>query len=241
MKQLCSIFVGITLVTSTNQIAATEYPDVYAKLLQTYVGPEGVKYAQWHANEQDMEAIREVVEFYGTTKPPEDKAASLAWHLNAYNAWILHNILRKYPTDGPLAGEAFFFHGNRIRVSGQRTSFDNLEQKLIRPVFNEPRIHFALNCAAESCPPLWNQPFRAATLDADLEMLTLAFINNHPEGVVVAPDGRVQLSKIFEWYAEDFGGKDNLLAYVNQYRNQNIPIDARVEILEYSWSLNETP
>ena len=85
----------------------------------------------------------------GSSKAPKDRDTALAWHINAYNSWILHNILAKYPTKGPLAGEPLFFHGNRIVISGGKTSFNDLEQKVIRPTFKEPRVHFALNCAFE--------------------------------------------------------------------------------------------
>lgn len=212
-------------------------PPAYAELLARYADPDGVRYAAWHSNQADMEKLRTVVDFYASTLPPTDRDTSLAWHLNAYNAWILHNILKKYPTQGPLDGETLFFHGNRIIVSGKETSFDHLEQKIIRPTFDEPRIHFAINCASESCPPLNTKPFTAATLDADLDRLTRSFINENPQGVVVGHD-TVKLSKIFEWYGEDFGGKDRLITFINRYRGQSIPAEAEVEFLDYSWNLN---
>ena len=219
--------------------ATESAPPAYAELLSRYAAPDGVRYSAWHGNREDMEKLRAVVDFYATTLPPADRDTSLAWHLNAYNAWILHNILKKYPTKGLLDGETLFFHGNRIIISGKKTSFDHLEQKVIRPTFQEPRIHFALNCASKSCAPLDTKPFTAATLDADLERLTRAFINKNPQGVV--PERKqVKLSKIFEWYAEDFGGKDQLIPYINHYRDQPVPADSKMEFLDYSWKLNAT-
>ena len=212
-------------------------PAIYAELLAKYATPSGVRYATWHKDSADMAKLKEVVAFYANTLPPSDRDTSLAWHLNAYNAWILHNILKKYPTKGPLDGETLFFHGNRITISGKETSFDHLEQKVIRPTFKEPRIHFAVNCASESCPPLDTKPFTATTLDADLERLTRTFINDNPQGVVLSGN-KVKLSKIFEWYADDFGGKDQLISYINRYRNQPIPSGSKPEFLDYSWKLN---
>lgn len=215
-------------------------PPVYAELLTRYVTPQGVRYAAWHDNPADMQKLRSVVDFYANTLPPADRDTSLAWHLNAYNAWILHNILKKYPTQGPLDGETFFFHGNRITISGQKTSFDHLEQKIIRPSFKEPRIHFALNCASASCPPLQPRPFTPATLDADLDHLTRTFINTNPQGV--APDrGTVKLSKIFDWYADDFGGKERILDFINHYRENPIPDQTTIQFFDYSWKLNLAP
>ncbi len=213
-------------------------PSAYDTLLQKYVTAAGVDYAAWHKNQDDLAALKKVVDFYATTRPPGKRNESLAWHLNAYNAWILHNILEKYPTDGPLDSETFFFHGKRIKVSGKKTSFDHLEQKLIRPTFKEPRIHFALNCAAESCPPLYNKAFTGKTLDAELQRLTETFINEHNQGVVVSNDS-VRVSKIFEWYKDDFGGKNGIIPYINRYRNEPVPTDADLEFMDYSWQLNQ--
>ena len=152
--------------------ATAAAPDGYAALLATHVKPDGVDYAAWHSNEEDISALREVLEFYQNTRAPADNTTSLAWHLNAYNTSTLHNILNKYPTRGPLFRDPLFFHGKRITISGQRTSLDALEQKVIRPVFNEPRIHFAINCASASCPPPLDRPFQPQTLDRDLDQLT---------------------------------------------------------------------
>ena len=218
--------------------AETAAPADYRRLLKQYATPHGVRYAAWHQNQEDLAALDQVVEFYAASQPPSDSDAALAWYLNAYNAWILHNILEKYPTKGPLAGSPLFFHGKNLELSGRRMSFDHLEQTIIRKKFDEPRIHFALNCASESCPPLLTRPFAGPTLAEDLQRLTVRFINHNPQGVV--PRGNtIKLSKIFDWYAEDFGGRDGLLDYINQYQEQPIDPDKKVEFLDYSWDLNE--
>ena len=247
MKRLTPLFAAIVVCCSPScsqathtRVAESASPSDYAELLKTYVTPEGVRYAAWHANKADVDRMKKVAEFFASTTPPADRDASLAWHINAYNAWILNNILKKYPTKGPLDGETLFFHGNRIVVSGEKTSFNNIEQKVIRPVFKDPRVHFALNCASESCPPLQNKPFAAASLDSDLERLARAFINGNPHGVMLVPNAKtVKLSKIFEWYADDFGGKGNQLKFINRYRQQPVPADARIEFFDYSWNLNQ--
>lgn len=221
-------------------LATSAYPPAFAELLQKYVTPTGVRYAAWHGNADDIKKLAEVTNFYAKTTPPTaSKAESLAWHLNAYNAWILHNILAKYPTKGPLDWDTLFFHGNRIVISGQKTSFNDLEQKVIRPTFKDPRVHFALNCASASCPPLNARPFDAATLDADLDRLAREFINGR--AIQIDDGGRtVRLSKIFDWYVEDFGGKDKVIEYLNGYRGSKVPDAPKIQFMDYDWSLNET-
>ncbi len=219
------------------QIASDSAPAVYGELLTRYVTPIGVRYSDWHANAEDRKLLASVTEFYATTLPPKDRNEALAWHLNAYNAGILDQILKKYPTPGPLDGESDFFDKDRIVISGKKMSFNHLEQKIIRSVFSEPRIHFALNCASESCPPLATKPFAAETLDADLDRLTRAFINDNPQGVIVK-NKEPQISKLFDWYADDFGGKSNLVTYINRYRNSPVTNQTKVDFFDYSWKLN---
>lgn len=237
---LLLLFAGCSLSTKAQTTpSTTAYPVAYAELLQKYVTSNGVRYAVWHNNSEDLKKLQSVADFYTTTTPPSDsKMTALAWNLNAYNAWILHNVLAKYPTKGPLDGEMLFFHGKRIMISGQKTSFNDLEQKIIRPVYKDPRVHFALNCASASCPPLNGKPFDGATLDAELNRLARAFINGN--AVQIADGGgMLQLSKIFDWYAEDFGGKDKLIEYMNAYRTSKLPDAARIQFMNYDWSLNE--
>lgn len=228
------------LPASDLQVASEASPAVYEELLAKYVTPGGVRYAAWHANSADIQSLSSVTDFYANTRPPEDRDVSLAWHLNAYNAGILSEILKKFPTKGPLEGESNFFDKERIVISGKKISFNHLESKIIRPAFNEPRIHFALNCASESCPPLATKPFTGKTLDEDLERLTKAFVNDNPQGVA-ADTKRTRISKLFDWYAEDFGGKSHLIPYINRYRRTPVPANTKPDFFEYSWKLNAVP
>ncbi len=248
MKPLALLFAALcafscpSCVRATSTAAATSaFPPEYSDLLKTYVTPEGVRYAAWHANKADVGRLKKVTEFFASSAPPADRKAALAWHLNAYNAWILNNILARYPIAGPMDGGEGFFDRPDIVISGKKTSFNELEQKGIRPTFQDARVHFALNCASRSCPPLLGKPFDPATLDEDLDILVRSFINTNPMGVVLEPGGRrVRLSKIFDWYADDFGGKGGRVAFVNRYREKPIPNDAEVEFMDYNWGLNET-
>lgn len=217
--------------------------DSYDALLQKYVTAEGVRYKAWHASASDTAELGKVIgAISGQSLAGMAREERLAFYLNAYNAWILHRILEEYPTDGPGGGGFFgrnsFFKSDDLRVAGVVTSFDDLENAVIRPQFREPRIHFALNCASRSCPPLHGRAIRAETLDATLDVLTRAFVNSNASGVRVEGGGRkVEISRIFDWYADDFSG--GAVVYINRYREAKIPDGARVEFQDYSWKLNE--
>jgi hypothetical protein len=231
-----ALFFALTL--SVASASAAGWEDDYARLLRTYVTPAGVKYAEWKANAEDIKTLQRVVDGIAAAPASAAKSADqLAFHLNAYNAWILHQALEKYPTKSVKDPLFTFFTSKRIVVAGEKMSFNRLEKDIIRPRFNEPRIHFALNCASRSCPPLRNAPFSGSTLDADLEQIARAFVNS-PKGVAMARDG-VQLSKIFEWYQEDFGGPAGTIVFINKRRAAPIPASARISYQEYDWGLNE--
>jgi len=249
MKPLLILLAAATLCCAPSCARATKpapatsaFPPEFPELLSAYVTPQGVRYAAWHASRADVARLKNVTEFFASTAPPADRAAALAWHLNAYNAWILNNILARYPTKGPMDGGEGFFDRPDIVISGKKTSFNELEKNGIRTVFQDPRIHFALNCASRSCPPLQGKPFAPATLDDDLNLLARTFIRSNPHGVVPAAGGQsARFSKIFDWYAGDFGGKEGLIAFVNRYREQALPGNVDVEFLDYNWGLNEVP
>ena len=170
-------------------------------------------------------------------KQPE----KLAFYLNAYNAWILKVMLDHYPTKSIKDTMYFVFRRNIITVAQKKTSFHALENDVIRKQFNEPRIHFALNCASASCPPLHSRAFEIGTLEETLAFLTKDFVTNNPLGLrTLNNDRELFASKIFEWYAEDFE-KDagGIVAYLEKIREKPFPSGAKLKFQDYDWSINE--
>jgi hypothetical protein len=205
----------------------------YGRLLQKYVTPDGVRYAAWKRNPADLAALQRVTEGVA-----QKQTADLAYYLNAYNAWILREALAKYPTKSVKDPLLLFFVSNRITVAGRKMSFNTLEKEEIRSKFKEPRIHFALNCASRSCPPLAREPYRAENLDAQLEAVAKAFVNS--DNGVRQSANSVALSKIFDWYREDFGGKPGVIRFIDERRSSAISSAAKISYQDYNWNLNET-
>ena len=230
-------FASITFVGADQ---SPRWIDTYQKLLSKYVTSSGVRYATWKADPADMAAIQQVVDGIAQEKVSGmNKKEQLAFYINAYNAWILHEALGKYPTKSVKDLLFTFFTGQRIKVAGEPMSFSHLEKDIIRPKFGDPRVHFALNCASQSCPPLNPEPFRADQLDTQLEKLAVAFVNS-PKGVDYSPAKKsAALSAIFDWYKDDFKAAGGPVAFINKRRSEPLPNDAKITYQKYNWSLNE--
>jgi hypothetical protein len=212
----------------------------YGRLLGKYATPNGVRYGALKGNAADMQALEQVVNAIAAQNVSSlGQKEQLAFYINAYNAWILHEALEKYPTKSVKDTLFTFFTGKRIKVAGEEMSFNRLEKEIIIPRFKEPRVHVALNCASQSCPPLLAEPFRADKLDAQLERLAKGFANSE-RGVRVASDNKsAELSKIFDWYKNDFAAGGGAVAFINKRRSTPLPNDVKISYQDYDWALNE--
>ena len=240
LRPVCLLAVLLASATVCRAEQSAKWIDTYNGLLGKYVTSSGVKYAAWKSNPADLKGIQDVVDGIAQEKISGlSKKEQLAFYLNAYNAWILHEALGKYPTKSVKDLLFTFFTGQRIKVAGENMSFNHLEKDIIRPTFGEPRVHFALNCASRSCPPLNPEAFRSDKLDAQLEKLAVAFVNS-PRGVDYSPEKKTAaLSAIFNWYKDDFKGVGGPMVFINKRRHPPLPNDVKITYQDYNWSLNE--
>jgi hypothetical protein len=216
----------------------SDWVSSYNTLLGKYVTGGRVKYAEWKANAGDMQALQQVVDGIARESASTDKKQQLAFYCNAYNAWILHETLEKYPTKSVKDALFTFFTSKRITVAGQQTSFKALEDNVIRKL-GEPRVHFALNCASRSCPPLSRQAFTAANVDGQFETLAKGYINSDRGVRFNSATKSAELSKIFDWYKDDFQADGGPVAFINKRRSSPLPADAKISYQDYDWGLNE--
>lgn len=206
----------------------------FEALLQKHVSDAGkVNYKGLKADKASLDAYCQSL----SDNPAQEdwtKEAKMAYWINAYNAFTLKLIVDNYPTKSILnfdGGKTWDVR--RIKIGDKKYSLNNLENDILRPQFKDPRIHFAINCAAKSCPPLWNHAFTAENLNEALDARTRAFVNDPAFNTLNA--NRAQVSKIFDWYAVDFG---DLKKFLNQYANIQLKNTAAVVFLEYNWDLN---
>ena len=172
----------------------------------------------------------------------------LAYWINLYNAQTVELVLDAYPVDSILnIKEGVLPTGpwNRkvVTIDSQPLSLNDIEHRIVRPVFREARIHYALNCAATSCPNLSPMAWRADGLDAALAAAERAYVND-PRGVQIAEDGTITLSKIYAWFKEDFGDTEadiiaRLAAVANPPLREQLQARKQVARYRYDWSLND--
>lgn len=220
---------------------AGEAPAGYAALLGKYVVGDEVDYAAWAADEADQAALDAVMEAFARTDPGAlDRAAQTAFYINLYNAAMLDVVFDHYPVDSvrDIGPEPFsVFKEKFIRHGDRRLSLDEVEKEILLGEYFDPRIHFAVNCASESCPPLRAEPYTGARLEAQLDEQTRLFAGSGRAARVDREAGTTAFSELFKWYAGDFG-VDHPAAYLNRYRATLLPEDHAVEWIKYDWSLN---
>ncbi|MEM1414366.1 MAG: DUF547 domain-containing protein [Myxococcota bacterium] len=208
-------------------------------VLQAHGHRGGVDYGALKADEEAMANLDRFLASVATMSESE----GLASWLNAYNATVVKAVVDRYPMRSVMDTPGFF---DRVphRIAGRMRTLDAVENQLIRPRFQDARVHFALNCAAFSCPALSSRAFRAGSLDRTLDRLAARAVRSNMH--VRVSEGRVQVSKIFEWFAEDFTrGGQTVLGWIRSHddggRLADVPADAELSYRRYDWRLNDRP
>ena len=169
----------------------------------------------------------------------------LAFLINYYNAHQIQQVIDNYPLDS-IRDLGFLFSTpwkkEFFTIFGQSTSLVYVEHELIRKLFKEPRIHFAVNCASIGCPPLLHEPFQAEKLQHQLEHVATNFLNAKPLNSYSKAQHQLTLSPIFKWYAQDFGDEKALQSFIARYMTGFVLKNslAAVEYSDYDWNLNDT-
>ncbi len=172
----------------------------------------------------------------------ETREERLAFWINAYNILAIDTVVRNQPVDsirdiGSLWSPVWDREAGTI--AGKPYSLGEIEHEILRPM-QEPRIHLAIVCASTSCPSLRREPFTAARLDAQLDDATRAFLASPTKGLRIEADA-IRLSKIFDWFEEDFEAVGGVRAFVRRYAPPaaRAGLDGRrIRYLDYDWRLN---
>ena len=252
-------FLSLWLLVPAVLCAAPPFDhSLFDQVLQEYVNDQGlVHYATLAENRAQLDSYVDSLGLYSPASHPDrfpTREHELAYWINAYNAFTLRGVIDAYPIGSVM--DAFvssgFFNRQTFVAGGREMTLDHIENQIIRPTYQEPRIHFAVNCAALSCPQLDNRAFTAPDLDARLEQGLTRFAQdpNH----VRLQGKQLYLSKLLDWYGEDFSvwfppdrpNPENMPTIVN-YLHPYLPPDLAagltediaIKYNEYDWTLNE--
>ncbi|MBI4616031.1 MAG: DUF547 domain-containing protein [Planctomycetes bacterium] len=223
----------------------------YEALLKKYVDDRGlVDYAAWASG--GGPALEHYLASMAAVRPDElaDLQERLAYWINVYNALTIHGMLHFYPTKSikdhaSHLGGFDFWDDVRLEVAGEERSLNSIEHEILRKM-GEPRIHFAIVCASLGCPRLRNEAYAGARLENQLQEQTSAFFSDSGKFRIDRDARTVYLSKILEWFGEDFGGSDRakLDLAARHVRSEEDRAflqrgDLSVEYLDYDWRINE--
>jgi len=249
------LFIGLlflcTQCTPSKNINSKAAPishDLWTTVLQEYVSDDGaVNYRDLKENRTQFDQYIQLL----STNHPNKKWSDdeqLAYWINAYNAFTIQIMIDNYPlasikdiADGlkiPFVSTTWDI--KFINIEGNEYDLNNIEHGIIRKDFEEPRIHFAVNCASKSCPKLLNEAFAAERLNEQLDQVATDFINNPKKNKITAD--KAEVSSIFNWFKGDFTkSKDigSVREFINQYANTKINEGTKLSYLDYDWTVNE--
>jgi hypothetical protein len=212
--------------------------DIFDQLLQQYVSSTGA--VDYDGFKKNKAKLTEYLDLLKNNAPDKSwsKDKEMAYWINLYNAFTISTILEKYPVNSITDLEGGKVWDNKkIAIAGETLTLNIIEKEKLLKKFKEPRVHFAVNCAAASCPPLLNRAWQEDNIQRNFEKQAKAFINNTKYNIL--SKSSIEVSQIFNWYAGDFGGSEKIVAYVKKYSSTEIADNAKVKLKEYDWTLNK--
>lgn len=236
MKKIITLFVLLLTATVTQSQTQNE---VFDALLKTYVKDGKVDYKGLRKNKAVLDIYLKSLENTIPLKKWSSKKAKAFW-MNAYNAYTIKLIIDSYPlkkvTDIKRKGRnAWKIPFAKI---GKKTySLDYIEHKILRRWHDDPRVHVGINAASTSGPKFVNFVFTEKNINTKLEALMKSFINDTERNKISIT--KVEVSKIFEWYQEDFTSSISLVDYINKYSAIKVNDNAEISYLTYDWTLND--
>ncbi len=236
----CVLVLGWTL----NTMAAEPDWTAYDHLLHQYVSAgeidgvalNQVNYSAWREDPRWPEVVEQISKF--PAEQLQTRAEKLSFYINAYNILAIKTVLDHWPVESIKDAGSLFrpvWRRDAGTLHGKVISLQSVEDDLLRSMA-EPRIHMAIVCASVSCPDLRAEPYRAATLNIQLDDQAKAFLHNTAKGARVSGD-TVEVSKIFDWFEDDFSVSGGIEKFIRQYlqlpANNTIKAD-----IDYNWQLN---
>ena len=232
---------------SETRVSHDAWSDFLAKYLAEKDGVALLRYAEVSA--ADKKLLRDYLAALSAVQPAKlNRDEQLAFWINLYNALTVQTILENYPVSSIRKISSGFlptgpWDDKLTKVAGESLSLNDIEHRILRPIWQDARLHYAVNCASIGCPNLAAVAYTADNAESLLDGGAKDYVN-HPRGARVE-NGALYVSSIYEWFAEDFGGDDaTIIAHLRQYANADLRAQLqgveRIADDDYDWSLNET-
>lgn len=253
MNLLKSTIIGIFATAfisscAVKKISSASQPvshEIWNELVGKYVTEEGK--VDYKGFVKDSVRLNEYLSILSSSHPNDanwNRSERLAYWLNAYNAFTVQIVTRNYPQKSikdikngiPFVNTVWDI--KFIKIENETYDLNNIEHGIVRPRFEEPRVHFALNCASISCPRLRNEAYHPEKLEEQLTDQAKYFLTNPIKNKITAE--RAQLSKLFTWFKGDFTkNSKSLKDFINQYSEVKLTNATDIDYLDYDWNLNE--
>lgn len=217
-----------------------------------HTGDDGINridYAKVSQNERSV--LRDYIDYLEDIKIRDySRKEQLAYWINLYNAATVHLVLEHYPVasiqdiDISPGFLAFGPWGRKLlQIEGQSVSLNDIEHRILRPIWQDPRLHYGLNCASLGCPNLLTTAFTASNTQMLLEEGARSYVN-HPRGVTIA-GGELRVASIYSWFREDFGDSEaDVIRHLRQYASTALSTALAdfdsIDDDDYDWTLNDT-
>ena len=228
--------VAIELTSTTANSAENIDHSQWNQLLKKYVNKDGL--VNYQGFKKDKATLDAYLKMLSEKEPSNDWSVQelLAYNINLYNAATVKLIVENYPVKSIKDIDGAWTKG-RVSAGNKMLSLGGIENGILRKM-DEPRIHFAINCASISCPKLLDEAYTASKINEQLDRAATEFINSDKNDI---SSNNPKVSSIFDWYAKDFtvNGKKDVIAYINQFSETKINPGATLSYKNYNWDLNE--
>lgn len=237
------IVAGMFMVPEPARSMDTVDHSLFDSLLKQYVQGSNVNYQGFKRDEVRLDDYLKILE--QTDPDTLSGNEQFAFYINAYNSWTIKLILTGYPGVESIKDLGGLFSSpwkkKIVRMNGKIITLDEIEHAILRPKFKDPRVHFAINCASRSCPPLRPEAYTGNLLDSQLDDATRRFLNDPKQNYLDGND--LYVSSIFKWFGEDFNR--DVIGFFIQYAQDELRNNLKsrksnitVHYLDYDWSLN---
>ena len=224
------------LINLQEDISAKVDHQLWTDLLQKHVSDDGL--VDYEGFKNDQEQLTTYLTALSSNPPNEEWKVQelLAYYINLYNAYTVDLIVKNYPVKSIKDINGAWTKAI-VPVGNRTMSLGGIENGVLRKM-DEPRIHFAINCASISCPKLMNKAYTPTAINEQLDEAASEFINSDKN--MISPTS-VKLSHIFKWYEKDYKtpSVNSVIEYINQYSDTKINKNATIEYLDYDWNLNK--